>query len=143
MKKGSNMEGSVKDLVRMPGTLWCGKGWRTDGGQEVGGYAGADRCCRQHDLGCPLSIEPGEEKWGLTNTRYHTVMHCKCDQRFRSCLKMAKTQAADIVGNIFFNVGKTKCFVFEKRSKCTDYNWWGYCLSKAQVTQAVWRSPTY
>ena len=72
------------------------------------------RCCRHHDLGCPISIEPGQTRYGLTNVRIHTVMHCSCDERFRSCLKMARTQAADIVGNLFFNVADIPCFVFSK-----------------------------
>ena len=96
----------------------CGKGWRADSPVDMGGYTGADRCCRHHDLGCPLrwltyalvvvvdrvrmicvffklscshgslesicssaSIEPSETKWGLTNVRPHTVMHCSCDER--------------------------------------------------------------
>ena len=79
----------------------------------MGGYAGADRCCRQHDLGCPISIEPGATEWGLTNQRIHTVMHCSCDERFRSCLKMARTQTADIVGNIFFNGANPPCFIIK------------------------------
>ena len=104
---GSNMEAApVKDLVRMPGTKWCGIGWRTDTVQQFGGYAGTDRyiqptlkstkletellivlksclqkkskvktsrCCRHHDLACPIQIEPGETKHGLWNHRYHTV----------------------------------------------------------------------
>merc|ERR1740131_769535 len=125
VKKGFNMEKNpLKDSVRMPGTFWCGKGFRTDAHQEMGGYTGTDRCCRQHDLGCPLSIEPDETKYGLHNTRFYTAMHCSCDERFRSCLKMAHTQAADIVGHLFFNLSKTKCFVFEKKKVCTQYNWW-------------------
>ena len=47
----------------MPGTYWCGKGWRADSAKSMGGYAGADRCCRHHDLGCPISIEPGQTKY--------------------------------------------------------------------------------
>ena len=82
--------------------------------RSMGGYAGADRCCRQHDLGCSISIEPGTTQYGLTNQRIHTVMHCSCDERFRSCLKMARTQAADIVGNLFFNIADIPCFVFSK-----------------------------
>ena len=31
------------------------------------------RCCRHHDLACPIQIEPGETKHGLFNYRYHTV----------------------------------------------------------------------
>ena len=101
---GTNKEAApVKDLVRMPGTKWCGIGWRTDTVQQFGGYAGTDRypinqignrgkrcklslnlsskksqlktsrCCRHHDLACPIQIEPGETKHGLWNHRYHTV----------------------------------------------------------------------
>ena len=78
----------------------------------MGGYSGADRCCRQHDLGCPISLEPGKTEYGLTNVRFHTVMHCDCDERFSSCLKMARTESANIVGNLFFNVAHIPCFVF-------------------------------
>jgi len=27
----------------MPGTQWCGKGWRTDSFSKLGGYSAADR----------------------------------------------------------------------------------------------------
>ena len=30
-------------LFRIPGTKWCGPGWRTDNAKSMGGYAGADR----------------------------------------------------------------------------------------------------
>ena len=113
--KGLNKDKGWKDAIRMPGTNWCGKGWRADNALDMGGYAGADRCCRHHDLGCPISIEPGATEYGLTNPRIHTVMHCSCDERFRSCLKMARTQAADIVGNLFFNIIDIPCFVFSKQ----------------------------
>ena len=114
LPKGTHQEAGTKDAIRMPGTSWCGKGWRVDSAKSMGGYSGADRCCRHHDLGCPISIEPGQTKYSLTNVRIHTVMHCSCDERFRSCLKMARTKAADIVGNLFFNLADIPCFVFSK-----------------------------
>jgi len=139
---GTNMEAApVKDMVRMPGTKWCGIGWRTDTVQQFGGYAGTDRCCRHHDLACPISIDPGETKHGLWNHRYHTVMHCSCDDRFRSCLKLVDSQASSIVGNFFFNVGNTKCFVFKMEEVCEKRNWWGVCLKRVQRAKAVWRQP--
>ena len=110
--KGTGKEAGWVNAARMPGTNWCGKGWRTDSARLLGGYSGADRCCRQHDLGCPISIEPGKTEYGLTNVRFHTVMHCDCDERFSSCLKMARTESANIVGNLFFNVAHIPCFVF-------------------------------
>merc|ERR1712198_503008 len=67
--KGTNIEPGIKDSIRMPGTQWCGKGWRVDAAVSMGGYAGADRCCRHHDLACPISIESGKTKYGLTNGR--------------------------------------------------------------------------
>ena len=109
-------------FFRMPGTNWCGKGSRADSAKAIGGYAGADRCCRHHDLGCPISIEAGQTRYGLTNLRIHTVMHCSCDERFRSCLKMARTQAADIVGNLFFNTINIPCFVFAKEKVTRKQN---------------------
>jgi len=128
-----------KDLVRMPGTKWCGPGWRTDKAMKFGGYAASDRCCRHHDLVCPLSINPGETMYGLLNDKFHAVMHCSCDDRFRSCLKMVNNQAADIVGNLFFNIGKTPCFVFRVEEVCHSRNWWGQCLQKSVEPVAIWR----
>jgi len=139
---GTNKEKApVKALVRMPGTKWCGIGWRTDTVMQFGGYARLDRCCRHHDLACPISIDPGETKHGLKNFRYHTVMHCSCDDRFRSCLKMADSQAADIVGTAFFNIGNTHCFVFKMESVCLRSNWWGQCIKTKRRPAAVWRDP--
>jgi len=137
--RGKNEEKSVYDAVRMPGTRWCGKGWRTASFYKLDGYSSADRCCRQHDLGCSISIQPGETKYGLTNMRFHTVMHCSCDDRFRSCLKMTRSGAGDTVGNLFFNVSNTPCFVFTKKERCVARNWWGTCLKKELKKTAVWR----
>merc|ERR1712025_1212110 len=139
--KGTNLKTSPQDAIRMPGTAWCGKGWRVDSAKSMGGYSGANRCCRHHDLGCPISIEPGQTKYGLTNVRIHTVMHCSCDERFRSCLKMARTMAADIVGNLFFNTINIPCFTFSKGKTCSARNWWGRCTSQEEKPSAVWRNP--
>ena len=67
-----------------------------------------DRCCRQHDLGCPDTIAGGERVGGLVNTRGQTLSHCSCDSRqkykfmmshelrcrFRACLTVARTRPA-------------------------------------------------
>ena len=103
------------------------------------------------------SIEPSETKWGLTNVRPHTVMHCSCDERstftfeyrqinlltcrFRNCLKLAGTQAANIVGNLFFNMINIPCFVFSKEPVCTARTWWGQCRGEEKKTIAVWKKP--
>merc|ERR1712243_284107 len=103
----------------------------------MGGYSGADRCCRHHDLGCPISIEPGQTKYGLTNVRIHTVMHCSCDERFRSCLKMARTTAADIVGNLFFNTINIPCFTFSAEKTCSARNWWGRYFTRGKTFSSL------
>ena len=68
-------------LMRMPGTNWCGKGDRAERFEHLGSFSGTDRCCREHDLRCPIHINSGETKWGLHNWRVHTMMHCACDDR--------------------------------------------------------------
>ena len=65
-----------------PGTNWCGKGWKVSGYSNLGAYSGADKCCRQHDLGCPYSIAAGETKYGLYNFKFYTISHCTCDERW-------------------------------------------------------------
>lgn len=139
--KGTYDHKSPLDSLRMPGTKWCGKGWRTDSFYQLGGYSSADRCCRQHDLGCKESIQPGELKYGLLNARIHTVMHCSCDDRFRSCLKMAKTSSAYTVGHLFFNVFSTPCYVITEKEVCTEHTWWGKCRKVEVVKKATWRKP--
>jgi len=139
--RGSNQRNSLLDSVRMPGTNWCGKGWRTDSFNKLGGYSSADRCCREHDMGCDVSIQPGQTKFGLTNVRFHTVMHCNCDDRFYSCLKMSRSSSGNIVGNLFFNIANIPCFVDEDVEVCTETNFWGRCLKKETQRQAVWRKP--
>lgn len=131
----------ISDTMRMPGTKWCGKGWRADRFEELGAYSGADKCCRQHDLGCPVSIGPLESKFGLFNWRLYPAMHCTCDERFRSCLKLTNSASANVVGSMFFNVIGTPCFMFSPRRVCTERTWWGRCLSTELQQQAVWRAP--
>lgn len=43
-------------------------------------------------------------------------------RRFRTCLKMADSSDANLVGNLFFNVVKTKCFVLKPEKYCKQYN---------------------
>lgn len=69
--------------------------------------------------------------------------------RFRSCLKMADTSAADFVGKLFFNSVQTKCFVLKPESICLKKTWWGHCLEyeyrKVAVmkdNQSYWKKKT-
>ena len=61
--------------------------------------------------------------------------------RFRNCLKLVRTQAADIVGNLFFNVINIPCFVFSKEPVCTARNWWGRCTLEEEKPVAIWKKP--
>ena len=65
----------------MPGTNWCGRGFQANGYRDLGSYGGADKCCRQHDLGCPAWIPSGQTRYGLYNYKYYTMNHCTCDER--------------------------------------------------------------
>lgn len=118
----------ITDLMRIPGTKWCGKGWSAKKYGHLGGFSGADRCCRQHDTSCPFYIGTMETKYGLFNWRMNTLMHCSCDNRFRSCLKMANTKSADFVGKLFFNVVQTKCFILKPETICVKRTAKGECL---------------
>merc|ERR1711971_262627 len=111
LARGTNKQPGVVDVGRMPGTNWCGKGWRADSPVDMGGYTGADRCCRHHGLGCPISIEPSETKWGLTNVRPHTVMHCSCDERFRNCLLGTGGAGALLRRRNLLQSGKSPCLI--------------------------------
>jgi secretory phospholipase A2 len=69
------------DMLRVPGTKWCGKGNVANRFSHLGGFSGADKCCRVHDSACPFYIGAFEEKYGLLNWRVSTIMHCACDER--------------------------------------------------------------
>ncbi|KAF7489107.2 Group 3 secretory phospholipase A2 [Sarcoptes scabiei] len=123
-----------------PGTKWCGKGSNGKDFTDLGDYSFADRCCRDHDR-CKYSIGPFESQYHLFNYGFHYVSHCSCDERFRSCLKVADSGAANLVGKIFFNVVKTKCFMFKIDDVCMERSWWGSCLETKRRKRAVFRDP--
>ena len=68
-------------VLRIPGTRWCGKGFTARTPLELGGFQGADKCCRLHDLHCPFFVESYATKYGLYNWRVYTLNHCSCDER--------------------------------------------------------------
>ncbi|XP_037299320.1 uncharacterized protein LOC115452722 isoform X2 [Manduca sexta] len=127
------------ELLRVPGTKWCGKGFSATRYSQLGGYTRTDRCCRVHDLRCPFWIGGMEKKYGLYNWRVNTLMHCRCDERFRACLKLADTPVSNMVGKLFFNVVQTKCFILKPVKMCTQRSWWGKCLRRGYMKQAFLR----
>ncbi|XP_046681038.1 uncharacterized protein LOC124367891 isoform X1 [Homalodisca vitripennis] len=126
----------LMDVMRVPGTKWCGKGYSASKYHQLGGFGAADKCCRLHDTTCPFYIPAFEEKYGLFNWRINTLMHCSCDARFRACLKMADTGSANLVGKLFFNVVQTKCFVLKPEKICVQRSWWGKCKKMHYRKQA-------
>uniref|UniRef100_A0A8W7Q0H4 phospholipase A2 n=2 Tax=gambiae species complex TaxID=44542 RepID=A0A8W7Q0H4_ANOCL len=135
----SRQRRDLSSMMRVPGTKWCGKGWSARNYVDMGGYSKADRCCRQHDLSCPFWILGFETKYNLFNWRVGTLMHCGCDERFRTCLKLADSKDANLVGKLFFNVMQMKCFVFKPETVCTKKSWWGTCERKGRRKRAVLR----
>jgi len=140
-KESSEPSSPMKEAVIFPGTNWCGAGTLATAYSKLGSFGGADKCCRQHDLGCPAYIKTGQTKYGLYNYKLWTLNHCTCDERFRSCLKMVNSARADIVGRFFFNIIRIPCFVFSETEKCTSWTWWGKCINKEKKRHAVLREP--
>ncbi|XP_055595427.1 uncharacterized protein LOC129746034 isoform X1 [Uranotaenia lowii] len=132
----SRQRRDLSSMLRVPGTKWCGKGWSARNYVEMGGLSKADRCCRQHDLSCPFWILGFETKYGVFNWRVNTLMHCSCDERFRTCLKMADSSDANMVGKLFFNIVQSKCFVLKPETVCTKTSWWGKCEKKVRRKRA-------
>ncbi|KAK3889484.1 hypothetical protein Pcinc_006531 [Petrolisthes cinctipes] len=68
--------------------------------------------------------------------------HRKKRGRFKACLKLSKTGVADLVGEIFFNKMKTKCFDLVKKKVCTKRRGWlgfGPCIRYSYRRVAVLR----
>lgn len=59
--------------------------------------------------------------------------------RFRACLKAAKTPVSDMIGKLFFNIAKTKCFSFKREKTCKKRSWWGKCLKSKRSKKAFFK----
>ncbi|OTF76467.1 hypothetical protein BLA29_002062 [Euroglyphus maynei] len=56
-------------------------------------------------------------------------------------MRVANSGAANLVGKIYFNVVKTKCFMFKMDEMCIDSTWWGNCIETKRRKRAVFREP--
>ncbi|XP_045465211.1 phospholipase A2-like isoform X2 [Harmonia axyridis] len=92
-----------------PGTKWCGTGDIADNYNDLGKLWKTDSCCRTHDQ-CPFIINGGETKYNLSNTSFHTKLHCSCDDEFYYCLKDVGSVESDFIGYMYFNLIGTQCF---------------------------------
>lgn len=130
---------ALSDWLIAPNTKWCGRGQTADKYSELGGASKADKCCRRHDH-CKFNIYGMTTKWRLFNYLPFTISHCSCDARFRTCLKMADSADATMVGKLFFNVVQTKCFVLKPEKFCQKHSWWGTCEVEGVRKRAYMRT---
>ncbi|XP_046640418.1 group 3 secretory phospholipase A2-like isoform X2 [Daphnia pulicaria] len=129
-----------RDIMMLPGTIWCGSGHRATQYKDLGAEQAVDRCCRRHDH-CPETIKSSKSKYDITNNRPITISACDCDERFRSCLKQANTAASNLVGKLFFNIIQIKCFVLKPEKVCKKSSWWGKCTQNEWKKKAHLRDP--
>uniref|UniRef100_A0A182WES3 phospholipase A2 n=1 Tax=Anopheles minimus TaxID=112268 RepID=A0A182WES3_9DIPT len=55
---------------------------------------------------------------------------------FRTCLKMADSSDANLVGKLFFNIVQMKCFVLKPETVCVKRTWWNKCEKKIRRKRA-------
>ncbi|KAK3083102.1 hypothetical protein FSP39_014024 [Pinctada imbricata] len=129
-------------FLMFPGTKWCGRGQTAKHYNDIGTDNELDECCREHDL-CPVLVHPFSFKYHYFNYRFHAVLHCKCDEEFRNCLKQSLSKNANLVGRIYFNIMGSKCLVLRESDVCHRYSWWGTCLEYRKHTVAHVKSQKY
>lgn len=100
----------------MYGTKWCGPGNKAKHDNDLGYFRNVDKCCRDHDR-CPDKIHRDKQRWGVQNLIGFTISDCKCDHKFRACLKhvdkkgwnWVERMTAKSAGNLFFNFLQIPC----------------------------------
>lgn len=82
-KRSKRAAFDLNSVLIFPGTKWCGKGDLAQCYDDLGDDQELDACCRDHDC-CPFVIPPFSNKFGIFNYRFHSLLHCDCDQRYGS-----------------------------------------------------------
>lgn len=126
-------------VLIFPGTKWCGKGDLAQCYDDLGDDQELDVCCRDHDC-CPYMIPPFSSRFNMFNYRFHSLIHCDCDNRFRGCLRQSLSSTANMIGKIYFNILGSKCFSFEEQEVCVERSWWGRCRKYENQVTAVLQS---
>lgn len=122
-----------------PHTRWCGRGNTANNNyNQLGGAADADRCCRRHDH-CPFYISAFSSRYELFNYRPYTLSHCSCDRRFRACLKMNNDEPSNTIGQFFFNMVPSQCFILRNERKCLERDAEGDCVKETTRKRAYVR----
>ena len=68
------------------GTKWCGLDDIAESYDDLGVNIKTDKCCRSHDVSCPIRIKSFQRKYGLSNWSWKTSSHCNCEIHFKKCL---------------------------------------------------------
>ncbi|XP_045172387.2 uncharacterized protein LOC123534282 [Mercenaria mercenaria] len=138
-KRAKRAAFDFSSVLIFPGTKWCGKGDLAQCYDDLGDDHELDACCRDHDC-CPFMIPPFSNKYGIFNYRFHSLIHCDCDQRFRGCLRQSVSSMANMIGKIYFNILGSKCFDFQETEVCAERSWWGRCQRYENQTIAAVKS---
>lgn len=82
LKKSRSKRSSFdfNSVLIFPGTKWCGKGDLAECYDDLGPDQELDVCCRDHDC-CPYMIPPFTSRFNMFNYRFHSLIHCDCDNR--------------------------------------------------------------
>ncbi|XP_065061866.1 phospholipase A2 isozymes PA3A/PA3B/PA5-like [Rhopilema esculentum] len=117
---------SLRESLVFEGTKWCGLDDIAESYDDLGVNIETDKCCRSHDLSCPIRIKSFQRKYGLSNWSWKTSSHCDCEIRFKSCLLKANTQVSKMVHAIYFNTIKPRCIRLKtlRKRTCVERRWW-------------------
>ncbi|CAL4114470.1 unnamed protein product, partial [Meganyctiphanes norvegica] len=63
-------------------------------------------------------------KHGLENSYPYSLSHCNCDEKLYNCLRDVGTTTANLIGNTFFTVIRTKCFKLDHPATCVRKSFW-------------------
>ncbi|XP_066917577.1 phospholipase A2-like isoform X2 [Clytia hemisphaerica] len=103
--------------LTMWGMFWCGNyDQATKSAKYNTESSEINKCCMAHDT-CPLFIDDGYTRWGLSNTVGIKTNWCGCDRAFMTCLREVGSAPARAIGSLYFNVRRAPCFNLQKDAK--------------------------
>ncbi|XP_049267340.1 uncharacterized protein LOC119376258 isoform X2 [Rhipicephalus sanguineus] len=109
----------LQGALMFPGTKWCGAGNIATDYNDLGVSWQADMCCREHDS-AKESIPAFGAKRGIRNRLFYTMTGCDADKKFFNCLLNAQTFTAFSLGIGYFDLLRTKCYKYDRPTKCAD-----------------------
>lgn len=61
--------------------------------------------------------------------------------RFHKCLRQVRNTVSYDVGNMYFNILTSQCFVVRQKKQCVENGWWGKCNKYEKRPTALLRQP--